>query len=127
MFGFRPRKDAGIITNGRLSRASQVLSAAQGDELMLLELTGGRYFTLDAVGSRIWALLTECTTFEQIVASIRREYAMPADFGGDRVERDVAALLHQLHAAGLISIEPSAPGSVAARRNDSPGAHRHDA
>ena len=127
MFGFRPRKDAGIITNGRLCRASRVLSAAQGDELMLLELTGGRYFTLDAVGSRIWALLAEPTTFEQIVVAIRREYVIPADVGGDRVERDVAALLHQLHAAGLISVESSALEYAASRRNGSAGAGRHDA
>jgi hypothetical protein len=86
-----------------------VLAAAQGDELVLLDTRGERYYTLNDVGSRAWALLRDGATHARIVDVVRAEYELPASPDGDPIARDVARLLADLHAAGLIVAEPPAP------------------
>ena len=75
-----------------------VVAAAQGGRTVLLDVERGRYYTLDEVGGRIWALLGEGAPREEIVDALRREY----DVEVARVEADLAGLLGQLREAGLV-------------------------
>jgi 16S rRNA U1498 N3-methylase RsmE len=88
-----------------------VLATAQGDELVLFDTRGERYFTLNEVGSRIWALLAEETSPDEIVDQLRTEYAMPAGVSGDPIVQDVTRLLEELRSAHLLSVERMHHGS----------------
>jgi Coenzyme PQQ synthesis protein D (PqqD) len=67
-------------------------------EAVILDLASGRYFGLNAVGTRIWTLLEEGTPIERIVDAIASEY----DAEVQQIARDVTALIEQLSSRGLI-------------------------
>ena len=93
------------IESGRLHRAPHVLATAQGEELVLFDTARERYYTLNAVGARVWELLAEPTTLADIVTAIRGEFAVPADTADDPIERDLTRLLRELRAAGMVMVE----------------------
>jgi hypothetical protein len=95
------------VTTCRFQRSPQVLATPQGDEVVLIDVAGERYFTLNDVGRSVWAMLAEPVTLAEIVASIRREYDAPNDPEPDPVERDVAKLLRDLLSASLIVPAPA--------------------
>jgi hypothetical protein len=97
------------VTSCRFQRSPQVLATPQGDEVVLIDVAGERYFTLNAVGRSIWTMLAEPVTLAEIAESVRREYDVPSDRGHDSVGRDVERLLRDLLSASLI-----APASIPA-------------
>jgi hypothetical protein len=106
---FWPKRAAvSKVLDGRLRQSSHVLATAQGDELVLLDLKRERYFTLNEVGSRMWALLSAGATRDELVSVIRREYRIRSDGPKDPVAADVERLLAELHAAGLVVMDTSA-------------------
>lgn len=66
----------------------------------MLNLTSGIYYGLDAVGARIWNLIQEPRTVNEIRDVLLREY----DVETERCERDLLAILQNLAAAGLIEV-----------------------
>ena len=77
---------------------SHVLSRSFGDETVLLDLRREEYFSLDAVGTRVWRLLVEGESLRTIVDRISgtsgTELAVIAD--------DVDALIAELIATGML-------------------------
>ena len=78
----------------------QQVSSDLDDEAVILHLKAGVYYGLDSVGARIWALIQEPKTVDQIKDTILREYEVEPD----QCERDVLALLEELAAEDLIEI-----------------------
>ena len=76
-----------------------VLFQEVGGETVLLDLDSERYFGLDAVGTRVWALINEGMVLGEVINTLLEEYEV------DRVtlESDVEALLESLREAGLIT------------------------
>jgi hypothetical protein len=72
-------------------------------EAVILDLSSGRYFGLNAVGTRIWTLLDAGTPVDRIVETIGAEYA--ADAG--QIRRDVTALIDELASRGLVVCGPA--------------------
>jgi hypothetical protein len=103
--GTRREPNAIDVTNGLLRRAPHVLATAQRDEVVLFDTARERYYTLNDVGTLVWTLLGEPTTVASIVEAIRLEYAVPPDAAPDPVAGDVAALLRELHAAGMLVVD----------------------
>jgi hypothetical protein len=69
-------------------------------ELVLLDLDGEHYFSLDEVGGRVWLLLVEYDgDVESIVMAMLDEF----DVEEQTLRRDIDALLGQLRAAGLLA------------------------
>lgn len=85
-----------------LRPSHDVLATAQGEAVVLLDLRSERYYTLNETGSRAWTLLGRGATYGQIVETLRREYDALTEDSGDTVEEDVARLLADLLAAGLV-------------------------
>jgi hypothetical protein len=67
-------------------------------EAVILDLASGRYFGLNAVGTRIWTLLDQGMPIEQIVRTVAAEY----DADAEQIDRDVTALIEDLSSRGLI-------------------------
>jgi hypothetical protein len=77
----------------------QVIARQVGDETVMLDLANGMYFSLDAIGARIWQLLGEGRTLAEICAAITVEYEVARDV----IERDVLNLVEELAAHGLLA------------------------
>jgi hypothetical protein len=94
-----------LTLDSTLSLSPTQLSTDVGDESVILDLEAGSYYSLSGVGSRVWVLLRESRTVEQIRDVLLAEYEVDAE----RCESDLLALLEQLRAKGMIVVEPS-PG-----------------
>jgi len=71
-------------------------------ELVLLDLSGERYFSLDSVGARIWQLLGEQDgDVDRVVADMLSEF----DVDEPTLRRDIDALLKRLDEARLLVAE----------------------
>ena len=90
-----------ISGNSTVVAVKQQVSSEMGDEAVILHLKAGVYYGLDSVGARIWALIQEPKTVDQIKDAILNEY----DVEPDQCERDVLALLDELAAEDLIEIK----------------------
>ena len=78
---------------------AQVLARAVGDETIILDLASGTYFGLDAIGGRIWELMSEGKSLAEICDAMGGEY----DVSREDIERDVVRLAETLSAKQLIS------------------------
>jgi len=62
--------DTKLLSQGAFRRSEGLLAAEAGDELLMMSVELGLYFNLNAVGSRIWALLDE---YEASAATVNEE------------------------------------------------------
>src|SRR4051812_46814479 len=69
-------------------------------EVVILNLQDGVYYGLNAVGARIWSLLEQPRSVEQIQAVLLEEY----DIEPAICEEQVASVLNDLAAHGLVEI-----------------------
>jgi hypothetical protein len=91
---------AGISLNSLVVAVKENLSCALGEETAILQMRSGVYYGLDPVGARLWNLLVEPRTVEELRETLLAEYEVePA-----RCEEDLLALLEKLHSKGLIEI-----------------------
>jgi hypothetical protein len=77
------------------------VSADLSGEAAILNLKSGIYYGLNNVGARIWNLLQEPKTINQIRDAILDEYAVERDQCG----ADLVALLEELLSKGLIEVK----------------------
>jgi len=77
--------------------SDSVVDAVLGDEVILLNVESGLYFGLDPVGTRIWELLVEGTSEQEIVGRVLDEY----DVEPERARTDVEAFIQTLASRGL--------------------------
>lgn len=79
---------------------SEVMCRSIGDEIVILDLAQGTYYGLNNVGSRIWALMVDGRTVEDISMALVTEYEVTSD----DAERDLRELAGNLIAKGLVSL-----------------------
>jgi hypothetical protein len=94
------------IVSGRsvVVAASDQVSCDLAGEAAILNLKTGVYYGLNAVGARVWSLIQESRTVEEIRDTIVAEY----DVEPPRCEDDIVALLEELAAEGLIVVRDEA-------------------
>ena len=90
----RARRDTAIRI-----RKDVVFRELEG-EMVLLNLATGVYFGLDAVGTRIWALIDGRRSAADIVETLTGEY----DVDGETCAADLAHLLETLRANELVDL-----------------------
>ena len=81
--------------------AKDQVSSDLGGEVAILDLKAGVYYGLDAVGARIWSLIQEPRTVNEIRNILLEEYEVEPE----RCERDLLVLLQRLATEGLIEVE----------------------
>jgi len=69
-------------------------------ETVILGMTAGRYYGLDAVGARVWQLIQTPITVSDLARTIVAEYEVDSE----HCERDLLALLRQMTEAGLVEV-----------------------
>ncbi|MCB0253970.1 MAG: PqqD family protein [Caldilineae bacterium] len=80
---------------------SQIISRTVDDEALIIHLTSGSYYSLNAVGTRVWESIDGTRTVEDIAKIIQTEF--DADF--DRIETEVISLVTDLAQEGLVQIK----------------------
>ena len=87
----------------RVTVPEHVYTETVNDETVLLELESGQYYGLDAVGTRLWQLLTELGSTEAVTAAAVAEFEVePA-----RLADDLAALVRELANRKLVVVHAS--------------------
>lgn len=79
-------------------RSKDVLSAAVGTDVVLMNASCDNYFGLDDIGSDIWRRMEQPIAVAQLCAALASEYAGPRG----AIERDAMALLEDLLENNLI-------------------------
>jgi hypothetical protein len=82
----------------RPKRVERVLDQLASDDLVLLELDRGTYYSLNTVGARVWELCDGSRDVEGIVAMIADEF----DAGRETIQGDVMELLEELTSEKLV-------------------------
>ena len=80
--------------------AKDQVSSDLGGEVAILDLKAGVYYGLDAVGARIWSLIQEPRTVNEIRDILLEEYEVEPE----RCERDLLVLLRRLADEGLVEV-----------------------
>lgn len=80
------------------SRATELMEAEVGHELVALDVEQGKCFGFNAVATTVWRLLGEPRTAEQVCAALEQEF----DVSPDECRRDVDTLLSELVSRGLV-------------------------
>jgi hypothetical protein len=76
----------------------RVLSRKLDDEMVLLNLDSGEYFGLNDTGTRVWELLADGRTGEEVTDRLTEEFEVTAEAAAAHV----ASLCEELVAAGLL-------------------------
>lgn len=82
--------------------SSDPLAAEIDNEVVLMSIEQGSYYSLDTIGTDIWKRLDGQITVSDLCSALIEEY----EADPDTIRRDVLALLQQLAAEGLIEIQP---------------------
>lgn len=83
----------------RVKLARNLLETEIDDEVVALDVSRGLCFGLDVIGSRIWCMLRDETSAEEICLKLTQEF----EVSKVNCLKDVCVLLNQLHADGLVS------------------------
>ena len=81
-------------------RNAEVVDAKIDGEVVAMNMDSGTCYGLNMVGSRIWDLLGDRIHVSEVCARLRAEFEVEPDV----CERQVLALLAELHSEKLISI-----------------------
>jgi hypothetical protein len=76
-------------------------------ESVLLNLNSEKYFGLDAVGTRMWQLVTSAPTIEAACVQLLEEYQVDSE----TLRSNLAELLEHLAENGLIATQPADVGT----------------
>lgn len=91
----------GITLDTHVTVSPEVILQDIGGESVLLDLRSESYFSLDAVGTRIWHLVGQHGHLQAVHAALFAEY----DVESERLEHDLEALIGRLAEAGLVNVE----------------------
>ena len=91
---------AQVTLASQVQCSNDVLVQEVGGEAVLLDLASEKYFGLDPVGTRIWALLADHDSLRSVADVLCAEYdAEPA-----RIRDDLLTLVGKLADAGLVTV-----------------------
>jgi ubiquitin-protein ligase len=82
--------------------ASSAISTELEGEAVILDTAASEYYGLNEVGTRIWTLLQEPRTLDEIVKVLVEEYSVDRD----QCEEDVRKLLNQMTEKNLLEVRP---------------------
>jgi hypothetical protein len=85
----------------RVTIPEKVIFKKVGEETVLLDFEAGVYYGLDPVGTRMWELLAEGRSLEDVAAGMTAEY----EIDRETLLRDLRNLIDELASRGLVAVE----------------------
>ena len=93
-----------LTAASRVVASKNQVSAALTGEAVILDMDQGVYYGLDPVGSRIWALIQEPRTLDDVAATIESEF----DVTRERALADLVVLAGDMAERGIVEVLPAA-------------------
>ena len=84
--------------------AKDQISCDLAGEAAILNIKSGTYYGLDPVGARIWKLIQQPRSVDEVRQALLDEYEVEPE----RCDRDLLVLLEKLLAEGLIEVKEGA-------------------
>lgn len=84
----------------RFTRNSRTISGRLHDEMVMMDIEQGKYFSLNPVATRIWDLLENALTIDEICGYLADEYEVEML----RCRAEVGELLKEMERLGLVEI-----------------------
>src|SRR5271170_5080931 len=97
---FSAPMDASLSVHSIVVATSEQVSCPLGEESAILNLKNSMYYGMNPVGTRIWTLLKEPRSVEQLRDTLLNEYQVDAEL----CERDLLDLLGKMKSEGLIEV-----------------------
>ena len=89
-----------IESNTRVVRTEGIMTAPVDQEIVLLNMKGNNYISLDAIGRRIWELLENPVVVDELCRQLGTEFeATP-----EQISADVLPFLTELEGEGLVRV-----------------------
>jgi hypothetical protein len=85
--------------------AKEQVSSDLGDEIAILGLRRNTYYSVAAVGRRIWELVQTPRSVSEILAQLLSQYQVD----GERCRGDLITMLGRLRDEGLLDVVDGAP------------------
>jgi hypothetical protein len=79
----------------------KVIFKKVGEETVLLDFEAGVYYGLDPVGTRMWELLAEGQSLDDVATGLTAEY----EIDRETLARDLRTLVGELASHGLVVLE----------------------
>jgi len=89
-----------LTSDSRIALSKQQRSCDLAGEMAIVNLANGVYYGLDPTGARIWKLLAEPLTLDQLCRALAGVY----DVDRSRLDSDVRAFVGDLAEQGLVEI-----------------------
>lgn len=93
--------DASLSVHSIVVVASEQVSCPLGEESAILNLKNSVYYGMNPVGTRVWNLLKQPRSVEELRNTLLREYDVDAEL----CERDLLELLGRMQREGLIEVK----------------------
>ncbi len=90
-----------INLNTLVSIPASTIAQEIGEETILLDTLGGRYFSLDPVGTRLWQLLRQYQAVRPTFDTLLAEFDVPSE----KLEADLLALVQKMIDYGLVQVK----------------------
>jgi hypothetical protein len=87
--------------NQTIMLSPEVISQEVSGETVLLDLNSENYFGLDEVGTRIWQLVQQSATLQEVYDTLLAEYEVEPAV----LLQDLDRLLADIQAAGLVTLQ----------------------
>jgi len=92
--------DASLSVHSIVVAASEQVSCPLGEESAILSLKNSVYYGMNPVGTRVWGLLKQPRSIEELRDTLLKEYEVDAEL----CERDLLNLLEKMRSEGLIEV-----------------------
>jgi hypothetical protein len=89
-----------LAVHSIVAAAGHQASCPLGDEAAILNLNNSVYYGVNPVGARVWNLLQQPRSVQELRDALLGEYEVEAD----RCERDLLDLLEKMRSEGLIEV-----------------------
>lgn len=89
-----------IDLDSMVARAEGFTTAAVQDELMMMSVERGSYYSLDSIAAEIWGMLEEPKRVRDLTERLQERYDVPPE----QCAADVLAFLGEMHQNGMILV-----------------------
>ena len=83
-----------------ISRKSDLLFSNMDDEVVMMNIEKGEYYGLDEIGSRIWQIIENPVTLDELIQVLVEEY----DVDRETCRIDVVVFIEELRKKDLVNI-----------------------
>jgi len=92
------RIEEAVNAKTRYRRNADILAASVDDELVMMSMQAGNYYSIGGIGTLVWGLLAEPRSLDELVEAVMAAY----DVGRDRCAADIDGFLQELIGLKLI-------------------------